>query len=672
MKNYVRYDSATKEVIISGIPIGRLTNRIDETYRSTSGYKKVGGASIRNLFNSIDYITWDVAELRFYSYFSLEMYEMFNQLSEEYKDTSYADVAQQLYERTWISNYEKAEKIKIDTLPLLQFRIQPKDFQLEFIKEYPQKKFAYEFDGLILSFEQGLGKTFTSVAVAECLKKDIVYIVCPNAVKENWAYEIKSYFRKYENNEKLWHDEVYVSGVSGYKYTKNTKYIIINQESIPNIFKYVDSNKDSMIIIDESHNFRGLHTKRTEAMLKLKELANCHDCLLMSGTPIKAIASELAPAMRMIDPHFTPELAELYCKTFSDASPEASNVVKARFKRVIYRKLKRDTLKLPDRFVSDMRLKIPHPERYHIRKFKDEVLNEFHKEYSTRLRNGLFTNNPHSIFYRKTAGSYNFLKAEQEFEAVVRKYSRAHSQITDNYLDMIFQRSEDNNWELVTAQNVEKKYYDFLMKYVVPYVKTAEEKDIVTKRFDGIFGWALAAKSSASTVIGRLISKYKNDCFSEMWKYNYQEIIDMIQKNKKKTIIFTALVPVANYIAEDLNKKGVETVKIIGATSDKMGLMNEFKNNDSVKCLVATTETLANGVTLVEANQMFFFGTPYRNADFEQACDRMHRIGQTENCYIYNVLLWSIDKNITDRIQEILNWSDEMFDSLINEEWKYY
>ena len=42
-----------------------------------------------------------------------------------------------------------------------------------------------------------------------------------------------------------------------------------------------------MIIVDESHNFRGLETKRVESMLKLKELTKCKDTLLMSGTPLK-------------------------------------------------------------------------------------------------------------------------------------------------------------------------------------------------------------------------------------------------------------------------------------------------------------------------------------------------------------------------------------------------
>ena len=141
----------------------------------------------------------------------------------------------------------------------------------------------------------------------------------------------------------------------------------------------------------------------------------------------------------------------------------------------------------------------------------------------------------------------------------------------------------------------------------------------------------------------------------------------MIEKAEKKTDIFSALVPTIEFIANDLEKRGIKVVKITGSNTGRMNSITEFQNDDSVRVLCATTQTLSTGVTLTEANQMFFFGTPYRSADFDQACDRIHRIGQDSTCYIYNVLLWSQEKNVTGRIEEILNWSSEMFDSLINE-----
>ena len=96
-----------------------------------------------------------------------------------------------------------------------------------------------------------------------------------------------------------------------------------------------------MIIVDECQNFRGLDTKRVDELLNLKKISKTKDTLMMSGTPIKALASELTPALLMIDPHFTRDGAQIFNEIFSDKKTDLSRIVALRFKRVIYRKLKR-------------------------------------------------------------------------------------------------------------------------------------------------------------------------------------------------------------------------------------------------------------------------------------------------------------------------------------------
>lgn len=71
-------------------------------------------------------------------------------------------------------------------------------------------------EGYILSFEQGLGKTLTACALASALDKDCVVITCPNTIRENWAMEIKNYFKKYADNDQLFREEVYVTNAKGY------------------------------------------------------------------------------------------------------------------------------------------------------------------------------------------------------------------------------------------------------------------------------------------------------------------------------------------------------------------------------------------------------------------------------------------------------------------------
>ena len=123
-----------------------------------------------------------------------------------------------------------------------------------------------------------------------------------------------------------------------------------------------------------------------------------------------------------------------------------------------------------------------------------------------------------------------------------------------------------------------------------------------------------------------------------------------------------------NFISKDLKENGVENIKIIGETKNRIDEINKFKNSDSIDVLIATDKTLSTGVTIVEANQMFFFGTPWRSADYNQCCDRIYRIGQNVDVYIYNVLLMTKGGNLSTKMNKILNWSEGMFNSFVVEE----
>lgn len=574
-------------------------------------------------------------------FFALEMYGIFMDLADFYKIDYYKKVADKIYKYTWISNYEKRKGKETDTSNMIKLRYRPKDYQLKFISEYNQLKFIYDLEGYILSFEQGLGKTFTAIALAECLNKDQIIIISPNSITENWAYEIRDYFREYTKDEYLWKKDVYILNNNKY-HSKKPKYIIVNQESIDKIFHMVKNNKNTMIIVDESHNFRNSDSKRTNDLLKLKELTNCKDNLLMSGTPIKATPDELIPALRMIDPYFTPELAETYKKAFNINTSEITNVVKRRFNRSIYRKTKSETLKLPEKTISQLLYKIPNPERYLVSVISKQIREEYEKEYKHQLE------------------SQKELKIE--FNRLVIKYSSATRKETQDYLDFVYMRANPDIENEKIHEHRIQIYREFLDKNVFPNIRKKEDKERLEYLITKYINMVDVAKGLA---IGRILPPARVNCYKEIIDNNIKDIIKKIEDNPKKTLIFTSYLEITSYIEEYLKKNNIGCVKIIGSTKNRMDIIQEFKKDDDIDVLIATTQTLSTGVTLTEANQILFFGTPFRSADFNQACDRIHRIGQNIDCFIYVVLLETMEKNITTRIQEILDWSQNQFDNYI-------
>ena len=144
-------------------------------------------------------------------FFALEIYKIFQDLAEFYGLSYYNKAAKMIHNKTWISNFSNPERLKVkginkSLLNNIQYTL--KDYQLDFVQKYPILKSMYDLDGYLLSFEQGLGKTLTSIALAEGLAKDQIIIVCPNSLKEVWALEIRNYYLKYTNSEALCKNDI--------------------------------------------------------------------------------------------------------------------------------------------------------------------------------------------------------------------------------------------------------------------------------------------------------------------------------------------------------------------------------------------------------------------------------------------------------------------------------
>lgn len=646
LREKILLDYENKKFIIKGINYEKFLLRLKEMYK----YR-----GIMKLFEK-RYSIWSkilyerekikrsdmkITQLEVPLFFALEIYNIFMDLADFYRIPYYEKTAMNIWNKTWISNFQKrtnAPEIFLNSLS--EFNFEPKDYQLEYIKQYPLLKYKYDLIGNVLSFEQGLGKTFTSIALAECLNKSQIIIVCPNSLKENWAYEIKSYYKEYSEDTNAWLRDVYVNGLQKYD-SKYPKFIITNQESIEIIFRRVRKNDNTMIIVDESHNFRNIQSNRTLSLLKLRDLVNCKDNLFMSGTPIKATPDEIIPVLRMIDPYFTEEMAALYKSAFSNSSNEVYRIVKDRFGRIIYRKRKADVLQLPEKHIVDERWKIKDPSKYLLSTIRSQIRAEFDTIYAEKLK--LLT------------------RYQERFEYYVRKYSSASIQSTEEYLKFIYNQSKDRDYH--EHEHKEEQYKVFLKTFVYPNIADK----IILKELEHISSQYIYARESAMGIaIGKVLPPAKSNCYIDIINYNIDKIIDMVKTNTKKTIIFTPFLKVADYTYEILSKNNVGCVLVTGATQGRMEILQEFKEDDNIDVLVATIQTLSTGVTLTEASKMIFFGTPYRSADFEQACDRIHRIGQTSEVYIYKILLESGSKNITDRIDEIMTWSSDISGSIID------
>ena len=112
--------------------------------------------------------------------------------------------------------------------------------------------------------------------------------------------------------------------------------------------------------------------------------------------------------------------------------------------------------------------------------------------------------------------------------------------------------------------------------------------------------------------------------------------------SRRKLIIFTEHKDTLFYLVERIQGmlgRPEAVISIHGGTNRDLRrkLQEEFRNNPDVLILVAT-DAAGEGVNLQNANLMINYDLPWNPNRLEQRFGRIHRIGQTEVCHLWNIV----------------------------------
>jgi SNF2 family DNA or RNA helicase len=106
-----------------------------------------------------------------------------------------------------------------------------------------------------------------------------------------------------------------------------------------------------------------------------------------------------------------------------------------------------------------------------------------------------------------------------------------------------------------------------------------------------------------------------------------------------KAIVWTTFTENVDWLAKRLRDYGAVRVHGKMAIHDRNRSLERFKNEPEVRVLVATPGAAKEGLTLTVANTAIFFDRSFSLDDYLQAQDRIHRISQTKQCFVYNLLM---------------------------------
>jgi len=117
------------------------------------------------------------------------------------------------------------------------------------------------------------------------------------------------------------------------------------------------------------------------------------------------------------------------------------------------------------------------------------------------------------------------------------------------------------------------------------------------------------------------------------------DLVTDICREGEKCIVWTLFTENADWLADRL--RGFGTCKIHGKLSmeQRNRAVTLFLQDPECRVLVATPGAAKEGLTLTVANHVIFYDRGFSLDDYLQAQDRIHRVSQTRQCYVYNFLL---------------------------------
>ena len=136
------------------------------------------------------------------------------------------------------------------------------------------------------------------------------------------------------------------------------------------------------------------------------------------------------------------------------------------------------------------------------------------------------------------------------------------------------------------------------------------------------------------------------------------------QDGKRKVVVFSQFVQLLNrlkpHIAERFPKAAL--LELTGRTRDRAKPVEQFQNGDGPAIMLVSLRAGGTGITLHAADYVFLLDPWWNPAVENQAIDRVHRIGQQKQVFVYRMITQG---TVEERIQQLKREKRELFESTL-------
>lgn len=576
----------------------------------------------------------------FPAFFALEVAQMFEEIANS--KTRYhtgkrtaVNVLHGLYETTWLSKTkEKVFPRRLDLSKLSNFFFTLLPYQQTFLETFERVGYQMSLNGTILNAAPGSGKTISSLAMAECAKTDHVIVVSPkNALNRVWGETLRTAMRIPPS---FWSTD------SGRPYN-NEKYIVVHFEAIDQARAIIAKKRRATftVIVDESHNFNEIKSQRTQALIELCHESRSEFILLQSGTPFKAIGAEIIPALFMIDPTFTEDLATRFKKVYAASATEALRLLAHRLGFITHKVLKEE-LKLLPPIMHTVNVGFEGADAFTLEKVAQEMTlfvverKKFYKEREDEDNAFYFDcMKLHEATLRTSKDKENYAQYQRDVKFIRRGDLRAA-------VDEIMRSNQYERNILMPSLPDDK---------VKPFKEVKTIYKYVTLKIQG-------------ECLGRVLGRRRLECSVAMAANIPYETF--IESTVKKTLVFTMYVEALKKASETLKKAAYQPLEVFADTNKNLStIIERFEKDERINPLIATFHSLSTAVPLTMADVLVMVDTPFRDYILNQAISRINRLGANTQTNIYICHLETGEQpNLSSRTIDILKWSQGQVEKL--------
>jgi superfamily II DNA or RNA helicase len=483
----------------------------------------------------------------------------------------------------------------------------------------------------ILADDPGAGKTImTGLFLKELLVRGDLkrcMIVSPGSLTEQWQDEL---YRKFNLRFEILTNDRFESAITGNVFAESSLCIVrldklSRSEEIQEKLRVTDWD---LIVCDEAHKMSATvwggevkYTKRFQLGRLLSSIAR--HFLLLTATPHNGKEEDFQLFMSLIDQD-----------RFEGAARSGAQAVDV--SDVMRRLVKEELLKFdgtplfPERIAETVNYDLSPMEAELYGAVTDYVREEFNRADQLNNERKLTVGFALTILQRRLASS-----PEAIYQSLKRRRERLDSRLAEERLGR-------------RAETCSFASYD---DYDDDDLPSKELEDSEEKVADQASAASTISELEAEIQTLKKLERMANDVRNSGTDRKWEELSRLLQDDgnmfgaegvREKLIIFTEHRDTLRYLTEKIRSllgDGEAVVTLHGGLlrDDRRKVEELFRQDKKVRILIAT-DAAGEGINLQRAHLMINYDLPWNPNRLEQRFGRIHRIGQTEVCHLWNLV----------------------------------